>query len=776
MRDPLNSIALHPSNYVCNALLVIALLVSGANAIACPPQRNADWLSSTSALTMPVSPPDCASVDQSPPQFSWPDQGDVHYRVEIRDAHSKVVSHATDRNWLLLDAPLLTGTYQWRVLMPDRLDRAASEWRQFTVADNPTLFAVPLARELATKVGAKPRPRAFPIGSDKERYLEALASERKAARNTFLENARRQAVSPHVDAPDSLAIRLLGQKEYSKKLGDNKKISGFEINRMLDSALAWKVTGDKLFLDDARSTLLLMARWDPDGPTGTNHHQVAGRVLWSMALGLDWLYSELSQSERKRIVDVLAIRMEGLINEFDIWPRRKLDKAPFNSHGWVALGEAAAAAALLLGEHPRAPAWFDATVRPFAFLYSPWGGMDGGMGNGTAYGVWDSLALTIPMDIVLLATGVDLYQKGWSQNLGRFLTYFVPPGSKHGAFGDGAEKSYLMGDIGNLANAHANRSKDPVLHWYAKQVPARRANDFVQLFPSASPAKIIADIGTLPTAAYFRTVGWAAIHSSLGDRQKISLYFKSSAYGSFNHSHADQNSFVLSAYSQPLLIDSGHYDFYGSKHHEGWYRQTLAHNAITYDGGKGQSLQQTGTKEAASGKILAFSNHPDMAYVIGDSTQAYGGALKQALRTVVFLKPTTIVVYDSLNSQLPRRWEWNMHALSKFRRLNHQEMFLQSGDEKLCISMHASSPFEFEQTDQFAIAPDFKKATDVSDDKQWHGQFFSLQPSKDAAFIAVLNVGCTAAKPTITELGGKRYRVTLGTLDFEVSPLGLTNH
>lgn len=761
---------------LCSAILGAALVLGMTNVMACTPQRNPDWLSSAPALTMPVSPADCSSVDQTPPQFSWPDQGDTRYLVELRDHQGKVVSHQTDRNWLLMDAALPAGIYQWRVVMPDRRDKAAGEWRQFTVPDGATPFPVPLMNDLAKKVTSKSRPRAYPTGEEKERYLQALASDRKASWDAFLVNARQQLGAPHVDAPDSLAIRFVNQKDYSTKLGDNKKNAGYEINRMLDSALVWKVTGERSFLIDARETLLLMARWDPDGPTGINHHQLAGRTLWSMALGLDWLYSELSPTERKEIVGVLASRMEALINEFDIWPRRKLDKAPLNSHGWVALGEAAAAASLLLGEHPRARVWFDATVRPFAFLYSPWGGMDGGMGNGTAYGTWDSLSLTIPMDVLRLSTGVDLFRKGWSQNLGRFLTYFAPPGTRRGIFGDGAEKSYLLGDIGNLANAHASRSTDPLLRWYAKQVPARRANDFIQVFPAASLTKSLVDIGEIPTAAHFPTIGWTAMHSSLKNREKISIYFKSSSFGSFNHSHADQNSFALSAFGQPLLIDSGYYDFYGSKHHDGWYRQTQAHNAITYDGGKGQILQRTSSKESASGKIVAFATSESIDYVIGDSTQAYGGALQKAFRTVVFLKPSTVVVYDVLSSTTPRRWEWNLHALAKFKQINQHEVFLQSGDEKLCITMSASSPVGFEQTDQFAVAPDFKKAADVIDEKQWHGQFFSSQPSKEVAFIAVLNVGCSVSKPAIADLGNKRYRVTLGAIEFEMSPLGLTRH
>ena len=35
------------------------------------------------------------------------------------------------------------------------------------------------------------------------------------------------------------------------------------------------------------------------------------------------------------------------------------------------------------------------------------------------------------------------------------------------------------------------------------------------------------------------------MHSSLSDPNRLSIFFKSSPYGSYNHSHADQNSFVI---------------------------------------------------------------------------------------------------------------------------------------------------------------------------------------------------------------------------------------
>jgi hypothetical protein len=756
------------------ALLMLSLLSENAAFAAdCPPLMKADWPTSAPALAMPVMPGHCESVDQSPPQFAWPDQGETRYQLELRDAQNRVTRHVAERNWLLLDKPLPQGSYQWRVKPINASGKGFSEWRQFNIAADAVPFAVASARELLATAITKPRPRAFPMGEDRDRYIQNLLKQRRLSWNAFLANARQQRLQPHSLAPDTLAVAGVNQKIYSTQLGDNKKQAGTEVKRMLDSALAWMVTRDSIWLTDAKQSLILMSQWDPRGSTGINNHQVAGRMVWSMALGLDWLYSELTPNERKQIVDVLAVRMDGLISEFGIYPRRKLDKMPFNSHAWVAIGELAAASSLLAGEDARAVAWFDATVRPFIFLYSPWGGMDGGLGNGTAYGIWDALALTVPLDILRMTVGVDMFQKGWNRNLGRFLTYFLPPGSPEGVFGDGAERDYLVGDAGNLSGAHASRLSDPVIHWYSDQVPGRRPNEFVQLFPGTVYTTEKIGIKGMPKSAHFKSIGWSAMHSSLEDKNRVSVYFKSSSYGSFNHSHADQNSFVLHANGRPLLIDSGFYDFYGSAHGAGWYRQTQAHNAITFDGGQGQALQTLLDSSGSTGKILDFFHSEKMDYVTGDSTPAFKAVLSQSLRSLVYLRPNFLVVYDVVAAHVARKWEWNLHALDSFKQEKTGQVSLEVDGVKLCIDMQSTTPFGFTQTDQFAVGPEFRKSGEAVMQKQWHGRFGNLEPSREATFIAVLSVGCEKSPPLITPLGNRSYSVKHGDVSVLLTPKGV---
>ena len=143
----------------------------------------------------------------------------------------------------------------------------------------------------------------------------------------------------------------------------------------------------------------------------------------------------------------------------------------------------------------------------------------------------------------------------------------------------------------------------------------------------------------------------------------MSAYFKSSRYGSFNHSHADQNSFVLHAHGWPLLIDSGFYDSYGSPHGAGWYRQTHAHNAMTFDGGQGQTTGDAGG-DRQNRRFPSLGKNG-----LGDGRQCARLRRCRALRTLVYLRPNHVVVYDALAATTARSWEWNLHGLAGSSRM-----------------------------------------------------------------------------------------------------------
>ena len=147
--------------------------------------------------------------------------------------------------------------------------------------------------------------------------------------------------------------------------------------------------------------------------------------------------------------------------------------------------------------------------------------------------------------------------------------------------------------------------------------------NFIASVPSRCPPP--KPLSELPPQRYFRDVGWVSMHSALGrPDDDIHITFKSSPYGSFSHSHADQNAFILNAFGEGLAINSAYREFHRSPHHKEWTWQTKSKNALLIDG-VGQKAQD----KKATGKITRFETAPRYVWTTGDATVAYQTGQKE---------------------------------------------------------------------------------------------------------------------------------------------------
>ena len=97
------------------------------------------------------------------------------------------------------------------------------------------------------------------------------------------------------------------------------------------------------------------------------------------------------------------------------------------------------------------------------------------------------------------------------------------------------------------------------------------------------------------------------------------MVFKSSPIGTQSHGYEANNSFLLWAYGQRLLVRTGHYDIYGSEHHRDWMWSTRSLNNITVDG-HGQAprpLDGQGPDRRPS------RPRPSIDAVVGEAGEAY---------------------------------------------------------------------------------------------------------------------------------------------------------
>ena len=183
----------------------------------------------------------------------------------------------------------------------------------------------------------------------------------------------------------------------------------------------------------------------------------------------------------------------------------------------------------------------------------------------------------------------------------------------------------------------------------------------------------LADAIPEATSRSYPTTGVVTMRSGWDEQATfVGLKSGSSAVG---HSQLDANSFVVSSRGERLLIDEGiwpyghdlgFFDSAGGKRWNFDGNGTIGHNTLMVDG-EGQRYGA-----GYPGRIVSFDAGGEVDVAVGDATEAYGGKLTRYLRTLAFLKPDVVLVYDRVSSEEPRILEWLFHHRAEV-----------SGDERL---------------------------------------------------------------------------------------------
>lgn len=464
------------------------------------------------------------------------------------------------------------------------------------------------------------------------------------------------------------------------------------------ATLAWLVTGEEKYFAKAREILLGVATWhfEPDwkagdvvGATDITYNDEAHFRLWrKLPLVYDQLRAKLSAADRATILAHFKIRGDRSVawieKEGDIskTKRNSID-SDISSHPVRFMPMTGLTALALWDDLPAAREWWAYAYKFYRDQFSPWGGDDGGWAEGNAY--WRGTFEHAAFQDTLLALGDPLaYASPFWKNSPLFAIYNVQP-YLHTTFGDvsNAGRFNLEPVIADYFEHLARVQKDGRLLTYAALCTDKRTrpidkglDDLSRTYPTAAeflvrnfiaaayPLPAPAPLTSLPQNRFFRDVGWVSLHSALGrPADDIHVTFKSSPYGSFSHSHADQNAFILNAYGDSLAINSAYREFHNSPHHAKWTRQTISKNALLLDG-VGQKAQS----KAATGKITRFEETPRTTWTTGDATVAYQtgqkekGRVQRVTRDLVFIDSRYVVLRDRVELASPAKLSWLLHA------------------------------------------------------------------------------------------------------------------
>ena len=623
-----------------------------------------DWPTTTEPLAMPYRPHDKQVNLQNPPDFSWPVVGGTDsYELQVaRQADFTNVAHtaAPQVNFWNFDAAFEPGGWYWRVRAI--VGENATSWspvRRFRIDPDAYRFPVPSVGDLYARVPAQ-HPRILTTPET----LAAFRARADGPRKEWFANLEK-GVRASLDTPMPVEPTFpfkASDPKTAEWIAAHNKLRGEgegAANRLERTAFAYLVTGDEAIGRNAVEQLLNLATWDPDGPTGyATHDQVHRAIAYRSAMAYDWIHGLLTAEQRQAVLAMIEARTQTMFQHLAVG--RPLREQPYESHGWTAYGYIGIITLATLHDLPQADVWFHDVVPAYLNLCPPWGDEDGGWCQGVAYWQYSQSSNREFYDALLSATGLSLYDKAWSRNNLYFPLYWFPAGSPRCLFGDGNRDRPSLYEVAAYRRT-AQIYQDPIAQWAWQQI-GDLSDGSLQYYYRGDESIPARPPVELPPSRWSKDIGWVAMHSDLLDPQRVSLYFKSSWIGSFNHSHADQNQFVINAFGEALAIDSGYYDWYASPHDKGYTRHTLAHNAVTYDDGHGQPIFDA----TASGKILGLVSTPSVDIAGGDATAAYKGGLSKAVRRIVYLRPATFVVIDDLAAPAGQRrqFEWWLHALS----------------------------------------------------------------------------------------------------------------
>ena len=420
--------------------------------------------------------------------------------------------------------------------------------------------------------------------------------------------------------------------------------------RIQTLGITWLLTGTSRYRDRAKAELLAVcgfSDWDGD------KFLVTAETAFGAAIGYDWLYHFLNDSEREQIVraiDDKAIK-PGLA-QFAV-PVPPYWTTTAMNWNLVCNGALMLAAMSVAESDPKAAQLF-ALCRASISIgfggFSPDGGWAEGPGYwhyATQYAIYllDSLSTALPTDLPLHAT------PGLSET-GLFRLHAAGPSGKLFNFADGEERH----SGGYWLFWLARRYKQPVDAGIERHAGQVHPMDLLWFDENGC------DPFELPTAHRFRAAGVMMLRGDWRDVKTTYLGIKGGANDACEHGHYDLGSFVLDSGGLRWAMDLGPDDYnlpdyFKPDMRASYYRtSTIGHNTIVIDG-KCQPYD-------ARAEIVHEALDEKIPRVVMDLSTAYPSAAK-VLRGFALIDGRHVLIVDEIT---PKPEEclsavvWQMHT------------------------------------------------------------------------------------------------------------------
>lgn len=506
-----------------------------------------------------------------------------------------------------------------------------------------------------------------------------------------------------------------------------------------EAALAYKITGDKKYLDAAKKYMDAAVSYKVWGYlyNKPDVDLAAGHLLYGLGWGYDLLYHDLTLAEREKYKTKL-IRQAKLLYDF-YKPKSGRTYAYSQNHTFIPMAGLAVTAYALAGETPEAKEWAALPRAIFEGVLATYS-EDGFYYEGIEYWIFSTPWLIHYMDAQLHATGEDLYKETASglNLIHKYIAHATLPGAEfHFDYGDtytgnqtrakkaeDYDRERLNGHfqssyniLYNLANKFQNGEAQGVADWLKGkgQVSAEEMWTFIWYNPSIKSIPIeeqetwhyFPDHDVVfwrsswddDATAFSFKCGPSEGHSALQKEITFPEWRKSSG-----HAHPDAGSFIIWANGKYLTGDSGY---------EG-LTMTQSHNTLVFDGigqnheGEGHDVFY-GIPYDRINKIRIVDVTMDAKHVsvLADVTSAYEPevGVKKFTRKFEFTAPGSFTVTDNIETNSPQIITSFLHADNTINQISANTFQLEPNKTSLFAEIIVPEIFESKVDANVLTAP-----------------------------------------------------------------------
>jgi hypothetical protein len=539
--------------------------------------------------------------------------------------------------------------------------------------------------------GATTHPKLFFDAAERPQLIERSRDPKLSKLWTYLQTTAKSTRASGDLAHGGKVFELLDSEYLLPSLLAYFDVLNRARSRIAHNSLEAYITGNEEARTAAKAAMLDVAQWQHWEPPwfrahGQHTYYPAGLLAADVALGYDLLYDAFSETERGVIRRALIEK--SIIPTFKEYVAD--NRVMTNTSNWLAhtVGGALIAAASIANDvtETESNGLFETHV----------GGLllkledhikasylaDGSYGEGISYHEFDAETLGPALVALQRAFGTDYWKHSHVLDSLAYSIYTMA---------QPLSASLDMGDThppaGHGIPALVYKSKDPTVRWYYSQFDRPSLSKFIFYDNSVEPR-----VPTLPTSRIFWDKGNAVFRSGWGSDDVVFLY---RAGPNFNHHHADQGAFLLTAYGENLVSEAGWSDYYKDPHYVTYFTQAIGHSTVLVDGNpESQSIADTP-------QFAALNNYPRITDAVTSSfydsvtselASVYQGRLERFTRRIVFVKPHYFVIFDDLKVKgAPARLNWLLHIPNQTALETSEDLVLYLG-KKAALALRTFAP------------------------------------------------------------------------------------